>query len=315
MVSLLVPLQLCNSGVASGANLEVVGSLCAGPECVAGSETYSTTVKLKNNNTPSIRLEQSSTAGWTAQTWDVAGNETNFFIRDITNGSKLPFRIRPGAPSSTIDISANGFVGIGTAAPTVKLDIVGDVKATNYVGSGAGLTDISAQAVTGTVASATNASSCAHTAEIGSLASNSIPRWNGIQLISGTISDDGIGAVVNGRLTVASIGYPSDERYKRNIQPLQQSLDNITSLKGVSYEWRTDEFSGKGFEDGRQIGLIAQEVEKILPELVLTDDRGFKAVSYDKLVPVLIEAVKEQQRTISTLQDRMAKLEAMLARR
>jgi hypothetical protein len=311
--STLVFLVLFNSGVVFGANLEVVGSLCVGPECVAATETYSTTIKLKKSDTPSIRFEQSSSSGFTAQTWDVAGNEANFFIRDVTGGSKLPFRIRPGAPTSSIDISASGFVGIGTASPTVKLDIVGDVKAANFVGSGAGLTNINALSVTGAVASATNATSCAHTSEIGSISSNNIPRWNGIQLISGTISDDGNGVMVNGTLTVASIGYASDERYKRNIQPLQQSLDKLTRLKGVSYDWRTDEFSGKGFEDGRQIGLIAQEVEKILPELVLTDDKGFKAITYDKIVPVLIEAVKEQQKTISTLQDRMTKLEAMLS--
>jgi hypothetical protein len=57
----------------------------------------------------------------------MAGNETNFFVRDVTGGSLLPFRIRPGAPTSSIDIAASGNVGIGTAAPTAKLHVAGHI--------------------------------------------------------------------------------------------------------------------------------------------------------------------------------------------
>ena len=78
---------------------------------------------VNTSNTPALRLEQNNTGGFTAQTWDVAGNEANFFIRDVTGGSKLSFRIRPGAPTSSLDISADGDVGIGTASPDAKLDI------------------------------------------------------------------------------------------------------------------------------------------------------------------------------------------------
>jgi len=70
-----------------------------------------------DGNTPTLRLEQDGSSGFAPQTWDVAGNETNFFVRDVTNGSTLPFRIRPGAPSSSIYIDADGNVGIGTSSP------------------------------------------------------------------------------------------------------------------------------------------------------------------------------------------------------
>jgi len=79
-------------------------------------------------NTPAMRLEQNTSGGFSAQTWDIAGNEANFFIRDVTSGSKLPFRIRPGAPTSSIDISASGNVGVGTASPQAKLDVRGNVQ-------------------------------------------------------------------------------------------------------------------------------------------------------------------------------------------
>ncbi|MFY9609147.1 MAG: hypothetical protein WAU45_11115 [Blastocatellia bacterium] len=76
---------------------------------------------ITTGDTPAHRLEQTAASGFTAQTWDVAGNEANFFVRDVTGGSRLPFRIRPGAPTSSIDIAASGNVGIGTATPAVLL--------------------------------------------------------------------------------------------------------------------------------------------------------------------------------------------------
>lgn len=104
---------------------------------------------------------------------------------------------------------------------------------------------------------------------------------------------------IDGTLTMVTVATPSDERYKKEVRPLDSSLEKVMQLKGVSYSWNKDTVMGAGFKDGRQIGLIAQEVEKVLPELVQTDEKGYKTLSYDKVVPVLIEAVKEQQATIA----------------
>ena len=78
---------------------------------------------MNTSDTPGVRLEQTTGGGYSAQTWDVAGNEANFFVRDLTSGSLLPFRIRPGAPTSSIDISADGDVGIGTGSPNARVDL------------------------------------------------------------------------------------------------------------------------------------------------------------------------------------------------
>jgi hypothetical protein len=72
---------------------------------------------VATSDTPAFRFEQNATGGFTSQTWDVAGNEANFFVRDVTGGSRLPLRIRPGAPTSSLDISAFGNVGFGTQSP------------------------------------------------------------------------------------------------------------------------------------------------------------------------------------------------------
>jgi hypothetical protein len=78
---------------------------------------------VATSNTPALRLEQNNSGGFTAQTWDLGANEANFFVRDLTGGSRLPFRIRPGAPTSSIDISAGGQVGIGKAGADRELQI------------------------------------------------------------------------------------------------------------------------------------------------------------------------------------------------
>ena len=85
-------------------------------------------VHVATGDTPAHRLEQTGANGFTAQTWDVAGNEANFFVRDVTSGSRLPFRIRPGAPTSSIDINSSGFVGIGTSSPEFPLHVIGNSR-------------------------------------------------------------------------------------------------------------------------------------------------------------------------------------------
>ena len=92
----------------------------------------------------------------------------------------------------------------------------------------------------------------------------------------------------------------SDMRYKTNIVPFENALSYILKIQGVRYDWKTNEFPDLNFPKGEQIGVVAQDVEKILPELVLTGPDGFKSVSYEKFTPVLIEAMKEQQKIIDS---------------
>ena len=86
---------------------------------------------MTTTDTPAVRFEQTNAGGFTAQTWDIGANEANFFVRDVTGGSRLPFRVRPGATTSSVDISGDGDVGINTASPNAnaKLDIFDSTQA------------------------------------------------------------------------------------------------------------------------------------------------------------------------------------------
>jgi len=100
-------------------------------------------VHVVNGNTPTLRLEQDGSSGFTPQTWDVAGNEANFFVRDATGGSTLPFRLFPGAPSNALTIEGStGDIGIGTTSPENALHVFGSSTASVQVD-----TDLLADAV------------------------------------------------------------------------------------------------------------------------------------------------------------------------
>ncbi len=88
---------------------------------------------IVEGNTPTLRLEQDGSDGFTPQTYDVAANEANFFIRDVTNGSRLFFRAKPGAPEDSLFIAADGDVGMGTDAPDGQLHLVSGSTNTDLI--------------------------------------------------------------------------------------------------------------------------------------------------------------------------------------
>ncbi len=111
-----------------------------------------------------------------------------------------------------------------------------------------------------------------------------------------------------------SIGACSDRRYKRNIRTLTGSLGNVLQLRGVNYAWKRNEFPSRAFDDKPHTGFIAQELEKLYPEMVLTDDEGYKSVDYGRLTPVLVEAIKEQQSDIDALRSELDDLKKLVTR-
>jgi hypothetical protein len=97
--------------------------------------------------------------------------------------------------------------------------------------------------------------------------------------------------------------YSSDIRLKENIQPIENALEKVNQISGNTYDWK------EGYEEihshkGNDVGVIAQEIEQILPQIVTNRDNGYKAVQYEKIIPLLIEAIKELSARINTLENR-----------
>jgi hypothetical protein len=129
-----------------------------------------------------------------------------------------------------------------------------------------------------------------------------------------------IGKILTGKVTKADIlkslqscktgsGCCSDRRFKENIKPIVSALDKVTKLQGVTFTWNRKDYPRRFFTEEPQIGLIAQDVEKIIPEVVHADKDSFKTLEYDKLTAVLIEAVKEMKMQVNS-QDSIIKVQS-----
>jgi hypothetical protein len=118
---------------------------------------------------------------------------------------------------------------------------------------------------------------------------------------------------VNGDIKCVSLWATSDAKFKKDITPLKNANDIISKLQGVTYNWRTEEFRSKKFSSENQIGFIAQEVQKVLPAAVTKDANGDYAINYIEIIPVLTEAMKEQNETIENQNSKIENLENQLA--
>jgi hypothetical protein len=117
---------------------------------------------------------------------------------------------------------------------------------------------------------------------------------------SSILTNDGANLVSTGSITATEFLYSSDARLKDNITPLSGALNKVKALEGVSFNWKNN--------GQPEIGLVAQNVEGVAPELVVTGSDGFKAVKYGNVVALLIEAVKEQQAEIELLKAQVEEL-------
>lgn len=98
-----------------------------------GTSVPARQLHARDGDTPALRLEQDGSEGFATQTWDVGGNEVNFFIADVTSGFRLPLRVQAGAPSNSLFIDSIGDVGLGTNAPAARLDVVGSIAVSGTV--------------------------------------------------------------------------------------------------------------------------------------------------------------------------------------
>lgn len=161
-----------------------------------------------------------------------------------------------------ITTGATPFVGIGTTNATSKLHVIGNVSATAYYGDGSNLTGFAG---------------------------------SGSQTLNTTL---GLGNTSNlgmsvGVVTATDFNSASDINLKENIKTIENSLNTIEQLRGVTFNWKENQKPS--------LGVIAQELQEILPELV--NDGNIKSVNYNGIIGVLIEAVKELKKEVEELKN------------
>ena len=234
------------------------------------------------------------------------GNIWRFKVSDTSWGNQYVI----------MSADTNGNVGIGTTGPAYKLDVVGALRlqpSSQPTGANGVIYYDSSRNKFRCYQNNAWVDCIASGGLGGSGTTNYVAKFTGSTTLGNSqIFDNGtsvgIGKTnpsssykldVNGSVRATAFYYTSDIALKENIRPLENSLAKILQLQGVSFNWKE---SGEPF-----IGLIAQEVEKIFPEVV-SGEEGQKTIDYGKLVPVLIEAIKEQQREIDKLK---AEIEAI----
>ena len=266
--------------------LDVVGDVR-----VTGVSTLGTT-SATNLTSQSLVVSGISTLGitsatnLTSQSLVVSGIST-LGITSTTNLTSQSFVVSGVSTFQNNIIQTSGLVGIGTTNPTSELHVIGDVRvtgvvtATNYFGNGTNLTGISA----------------------GLSVSDDISTNQTRYILfddatAGTISAINVSSTKltfnpsTGTLSATAFTSLSDVNKKKNIRRITNALDITKKLEGVRFNWKENNLP--------LLGLIAQEVEKVLPELVTQGE--VKSVNYNGIIGVLIEAIKEQQVRIEELE-------------
>ncbi len=301
-----------------------------------------------DGDTPTLRLEQNGSSGFTPQTWDVAGNETNVFVRDATNGSRLPFKIRPGAPNNSLVIDPNGNVGINSGTnPSAKLHVSGGELRVNATDAAIRASEfIQNKAAGATLVGLQNTANASTNNEAGfqlRLETSSQTRDAGRITASFTNTTDGsrtsalrfstndngafaerlriIGAKIG--IGVTSVGGASDIEHSNgatlttggawmNVSS-RLAKDDIRELSSAEATAVLDKLQPVRFryklEPGEEyVGFVAEDV----PDLVATGDR--KHLNSMDIVAVVTKVVQRQQRTIDEQRDLVNKQQAVIER-
>ncbi len=277
-----------------------------------GTSTPVLDLHVSTGNTPAIRQEQTNAGGFTAQTWDIGANEANWFVRDVTGGSRLPLRIRPGAPTSSVDIAADGKVGIGTASPSRNMSVIA---------SGGQATVQVADSSQGTTATDGFQIQQAGTD------TNLLNYENGFMALFTNVTERmritatgnvGIGtSAPDQKLSVSgdadksaggtSWGVFSDERLKDIKGGYARGLNAVMGLRPIRFSYKKDNALSLP-SDTENIGFSAQELQKVVPEAVTRNANGYLTMHSDPILWAMVNAIQEQQKEIASLKAQVQKL-------
>ena len=246
------------------------------------------------------------------------GSGSGFTVFDGIGTSNGLLDIRDDG-TSRMRFDTAGNVGIGTTTPSQKLDVSGNINATGTIEC----TKFIANASTGFEFDIENSNqfNMRHTAanksmffvtaagtgtiNFGTNNVNSRVTITSTGALKSTVSL-AVGSITpsttTGRIDASNdvVAFStSDIRLKNNIKSIDKALDKVNSIQGIEFDWiEKEKVHGNS---GHDVGVIAQEIEEILPDVVTTRDNGYKAVKYEKIVPLLIEAIKDLSKQVDGL--------------
>jgi uncharacterized coiled-coil protein SlyX len=207
----------------------------------------------------------------------------------LVSGSSQVISLLPNGVISGSSQISSLFEPIASATRTL-------VSGSTQVLGGSGVWSSSVQMPGGVVSGSSQVlgGSTIHSGSVGNYQFNSI----GV----GAVTPTGVAGEIVASADIVAFS-ASDIRLKENIQPIQNALSKIESISGNTYDWK------EGYDEihshkGNDVGVIAQEIEEILPQIVTNRDNGYKAVQYEKIIPLLIEAIKELSAKIKGLENK-----------
>jgi hypothetical protein len=266
-------------GVGIGGNLNVGGnanftgdSVFDGNQTVDGNLTVRGNTSLGNESTDTTIIRGSLTAN---NNLTVNGNTTlGDGLSDTTNIT--------GSLNANSNVYVAGITTLGDSSSDTT-NITGSLIVTNNLNV-SGVTTLGNALTDSTIIN-------------GTLSVTSNLSVNGNTTLGNASTDT---TTVNGNLYVTQDIYAfytaSDKNWKDNVVPIQNALDKVISISGNTFDWNE-----KAPQSGKDVGVIAQEIQKILPEAVSEREDGHLSVSYQKLVPLLVEAIKELKQEIDDL--------------
>ena len=256
-------------------------------------------------NSSSIATNDIEIASLTAATSSYLQNTTDTLTGDLTITGTLTANTY--VVSSSVTYLTQSFSSGSTRFGDSSDDTHIFTGSVNISGSTT-LQTLSADVINATTINATVSGSIDQATTASNAATASTVNFNGGLTTTSDVQFDslGVGTAASGTTgEIRATGditayYSSDERLKDNITPLSDAINKINQIGGYEFDWNSN-----SSHSGHDVGVIAQEIEKVLPEVVVDRDTGYKAVRYEKIVALLIQAIKEQQLQIDELKSKI----------
>ena len=197
------------------------------------------------------------------------------------------------------DLSTNRSITLDVSSGTFTDGVTGVVDGLEVISGSAQITALGfvSSSLGDTLQQVTTAGATTNVATTFSNTTDSTSKTTGALIVGGGL---GVNNTINAGGDVIAYA-TSDERLKNNIQPIDGALDKVSQISGNTFDWNEEK---QNIYKGKDYGVIAQEIQKVMPELVDTRDNGYLAVKYEKIVPLLIESIKELKKEIEELKSK-----------